>query len=129
MLLQLGEMGSFDGADGFLNALHLSQMMPEVDGVKTPPLVDAHGSEKKMSSSALNAEALAAGIEELIHLLDFLAEDLQQFFSLHGRPVELPGTRKGWGGRAPRHVAEYQHHHLQQPLHHAAVALRRPAAL
>lgn len=129
MLLQLGELRSISRAESFLDALHLGQMMPEVDGVKTPPLVDAHRSEEKMSGCALDAEAFAAGVEKLVHLLDFLTEDLQQFVSVHGGPVQLPGARKRRGGGAAGHVAEDQHHHLQQPLHHAAVPLRRPATL
>jgi len=104
-------------------------MVAGVDRVKTAPLVNAHRAEKKIRGGTLNPEALPAGIEQLIHLLHLLPQDLQKLVAVHRRPVQLAWARKGRSRRAVRHVPEYQHHHLQQPLHHAAVPVSGLSAL
>jgi hypothetical protein len=96
-------------------------MMADVDDVEAAPLIGAQGTEDKMGGDALQAEAVAALIDERVHLVDFLAEKLEELGPVHGRPMQLVGSRKNWRGRAARHLAEREHDHLQKPLDRGTV--------
>jgi hypothetical protein len=116
-------------ADGFFKAPQLVKMMADVDDVEAAPLIGTQRTEDKMGGDALQAEAMAAAVQEGVHLIDFLAEKLKELGTVHGRPMQLIGPRKNRSGRAARHLAEREHDHLQKPLNRTAVIGGGPAAL
>jgi hypothetical protein len=63
-------------ADGFFDAAQLIEMVADVDDVEAAPLIGAHGAEEKVGGHPLRAEALAAAVDERVHLIDLLAEKL-----------------------------------------------------
>jgi hypothetical protein len=107
-------------ADRLPKAAELAEVVAQVDDVEAPPLIRAEGTKHKVGGDALQAEALAALVEESVHLVDFLAEEIDESGALHGWPVQLIGARKGGRGRAARHVAEGEDDDLQQPLNGSA---------
>ena len=116
-------------ADRLPKAAELAEVVAQVNDVEAPPLIRAQGTEHKVGGDALRPEALAALVEESVHLVDFLAEEIDESGALHGWPVQLIGARKGGRGRAARHVAEGEDDHLQQPLNGSAAVGRRAATL
>lgn len=104
-------------------------MMAYVDGVETTPLIGTQGPQQKVAGNALEPEALAAGVEEGVHPIDFLAEELDEFGAVHGRPVELVGARKNGSGHAAGHAAGGEHGRLHHPLHGCAASGGRPPTL
>lgn len=99
-----------------------------MDDVKAPPLVRTQGAEHEVGSDALQAEAVAALVEEAVHLIDLLAEEFDQLGSAHGIPVELIGPRKT-GSRCPAwQVTEGKRRHLQHPLEGRTAVAGRTAA-
>jgi hypothetical protein len=60
-------------ADGRFDAAQLVQMMAHVDDVEAAPLIGAKGTEEVVGGDSLETEALAALVEERIHLIDLLA--------------------------------------------------------
>ena len=92
-------------------------MMAQVDDMEAAPLIGTQRPEENVRGDALEPESLVAAIEERVHLLDFMAEEVHEFCAVHGLPMELIGPRKGRRGRAAGHAAEGEHGHLQQPLH------------
>ncbi len=97
-------------------------MVAHVDDVEAPPLIGAEGAKEKVYGHALEAEALAGAVDEGVHAIEFLAEEVRELRAVHGRPAQLVGARKNGGGRAAGHVAEGEDHHLQKPLDGGAVA-------
>jgi len=97
-------------------------MVAHVDDVEAPPLIGAEGAKEKVYGHALEAEALAGAVDEGVHAIEFLAEEVRELSAVHGRPAQLVGARKNGGGRAAGHVAEGEDHHLQKPLDGGAVA-------
>jgi hypothetical protein len=117
------------GAHGRPDAVELKQVVAEVDDVEPAPLIDAQGAEQEVRSRALDAKAMATIVEQMIHLVDFLAENLEQLAAIHGRPGKLAGTRERRSRSATRHVSEGKHDDLEGALQHGAVAARGLAAL
>jgi hypothetical protein len=116
-------------ADRFFDAPQLVEMMADVDDVEAAPLIGAQRAEDEMGGNALEAEAVAAAVDERVHPVDFLAEKLEELGPDHGGPMQLVGPRKNRRGRSARHLAEREHDHLQKPLDRGAVIGGGPAAL
>ena len=107
--------------DCVLDATQLAQMVPDMDDVETPPLIGAKRAKDEVAGDPLQPEAMPAGFNEPVHLIDLLAEKFEELGSAHGRPVQLIGAGKEGSGRATGHVAEVQYGHLEDPLCWGAV--------
>ena len=116
-------------ADCRLDAAELVEVMADVNDVEAAPLIGTEGSEDKVGGDTLGAEAVAAGADEGIHLLDLLAEKVGELGAVHGRPVELVGAGKDGRRGAARHAPEGEDDELQEPLDGGAVASGGTAAL
>lgn len=99
-------------ADSLLEAAQLAEVMADVNDVKAAPLVGAQGSEEEVRGDALNPEAMLAAVDEGVHLIDFLAQHLEELGAGGGRPVELIGAGEDRGGNSVWHLAETEHDHL-----------------
>ncbi|HVT96634.1 MAG TPA: hypothetical protein VHE33_03950 [Acidobacteriaceae bacterium] len=100
-----------------------------MDRVEPPPLVGTQGAEDEMGGDTLQPKALAALVEQVVHLVDLKAEDIDELGATHGLPVELIGTREAGSGCASWHVAEGKNDDLQHPLNGGAAILRGTTAL
>jgi hypothetical protein len=60
------------------DAPHLVKMMADVDDVEATPLIGAQRAKDEMGGDALQAEAVAAAVNENVHLVDFLAEEIEE---------------------------------------------------
>jgi hypothetical protein len=100
-------------ADRLPKAAELAEVVAQVDDVEAPPLIRAEGTKHKVGGDALQAEALAALVEESVHLVDFLAEEIDESGAIHRRPVQLIGAREAGSGGAAGHVADGEDDHLQ----------------
>ena len=116
-------------ADSVLEAAELTEMVAQVNDVEAPPLVGAERAEDEVGGDALEAEALAATVEERIHLIDFLAEEIDEFVAVHRRPVELVWPGEDGSRSATGHATEGKHHELEEPLRRRAVVGGGAAAL
>ncbi len=116
-------------ADRLLEAAELAEMVAHVDDVKAPPLIRAQGSEHKVGGHALQAESLAALVEQSVHLVDLLAEEFEELGATGGLPVELIGSGKAGSRRAAGHVPKGEDDHLQSPLNRGAAVGGGAAAL
>src|ERR1700733_208720 len=116
-------------AHGFLEAPQLVEMVADVDDVEAPPLIGAEWAQKEMAGDTLQAEIMFAAIDDRIHLIDFLTEQLQELSAALCGPVQLARSRKDGSGHAVGHASEREHGHLQDPLDDAAVFAGRLAAI
>ena len=64
-------------AHGFLEAPQLVEMVADVDDVEAPPLIGTQGAEKEVTGDALQAETVAATVEQRVHLVQFQLEGLE----------------------------------------------------
>jgi hypothetical protein len=116
-------------ADRLPKAAELAEVVAQVDDVEAPPLIRAQGTEHKVGGDALQAEVLAALVEESVHLVNLLAEKIDESGAIHRRPVQLIGAREAGSGGAAGHVADGEDDHLQEPLNGRAAVSGWVAAL
>ncbi len=92
--------------------MQLAEVVSQMDDVEATPLIGAERAEDEVSGNPLQAEAFAAAVEERVHLIDFVAEQVDELGAVHSCPMELIGAREGRSGRATRHLAEGEQGHL-----------------
>ena len=90
--------------------------------VETAPLIHAQGSEKGMNRYPLHPELAPASIEQLVHGVDFLAQEIASCCPSMAakRPAQAPSHPVP---ALPGEASEAEDHQLQRPLQTGALAV------
>jgi hypothetical protein len=91
----------------------LHQVVQSMHYVEATPLIHAQRPEKRMNRYPLDAELAPAGIEQLVHGVDFPAHEIPQLLPIHGGKTSRDRHRLIQRRHSPGKFAEAEDHQLQ----------------